>query len=320
MLGCSARSFSADLECVKAVLRQWDPIGVSPELCREARDEYDSYAPRVLSLLCSGAPAASVAAELEHFRIVSIGLEPDQDEDFETAQRLLALRGQPGGTFESEGYFIAASRIASDECSTLLQALPATRGGRGGVRQLLANETVQAFVRSALVSSIVRPITGDDTCAVQATLFDKTQGANWKVAWHQDRTGALARRLDIPGFDRWRFRGGIHYAELPHAVLERMVALRVHLDDCSAEDGPLRVIPGSHLLDKLREPEIAKIASGLQHATLPVTHGDILVMRPLLLHASSAAHRPAHRRVLHIEFAPREAVFPAQWAEQIAIR
>jgi hypothetical protein len=320
MLGCSARTFSADLECVKAVLRLWDPIGVFPEGYREARDEYDSYAPRMLSLLCSDAPAASLAAELECFRTNSIGLEPDQDEDLKTARRLLALRGRLGGGFESDGYFIAASRIAPDECATLLHALPATRGGRGGVRQLLANEAVLAFVRSAPVSSIVRPITGDDSCAVQATLFDKTQGANWKVAWHQDRTGALAGRLDIPGFDRWRIRGGIHHAELPHAVLERMVALRLHLDDCSGEDGPLRVIPGSHLLDKLREPEIAKIASGLQRVTLPVTRGDILVMRPLLLHASSAAHRPAHRRVLHIEFAPREAVFPAQWAEQIAVR
>jgi ectoine hydroxylase-related dioxygenase (phytanoyl-CoA dioxygenase family) len=43
--------------------------------------------------------------------------------------------------------------------------------------------------------------------------------------------------------------------------------------------------------------------------------GDALVMRPLLLHASSPARKPDHRRVIHLEFAPAN-LLPAglSWA------
>ncbi len=219
----------------------------------------------------------------------------------------------------TDGYSVAAEKLTAEACDSLLSALPATTSGRGGVRNLLSNEAVQSFVRSEAVSSIVRPIAGTDACAVRATLFDKTPTTNWKVAWHQDRSGALASRVDHPGFAHWRLREGLHHADLPQTVVEQMVALRLHLDDCSAGHGPLRVLPGSHLLGKLNEPRIAKITSSLQGVTLPLARGCILVMRPLLLHASSAAEIPVHRRVLHIEFATQEAIAPAKWAESIAI-
>src|SRR5260221_10353372 len=220
MLGCSARTFSADLECVKAVLRLWDPIGVFPDWCRPARDEYDSYAPRLLSSICSGAPAAALAADLEHIRTVSMGLRPHPEDALETAGRLVALRERPEHSFAIDGYFIAPSKLSPDTCDAVLSVLPATTGGRGGVRNLLANEVVQALVQSELVASIVRPLAGNDACGVSATLFDKVQGANWKVAWHQDRTGAPAARIDHPSFRHWHFRHGGNQAELPHKMLE----------------------------------------------------------------------------------------------------
>jgi hypothetical protein len=44
--------------------------------------------------------------------------------------------------------------------------------------------------------------------------------------------------------------------------------------------------------------------------------GDVLVMRPLILHASNRALHPARRRVLHFEYAPRDALDPSlYWAE-----
>ena len=61
-----------------------------------------------------------------------------------------------------------------------------------------------------------------------------------------------------------------------------MLTVRIHLDEVTEENGPLQVIPGSHRSGKeLRLNE-----------TLPRTvladQGDVLLMRPLLLHASSA--------------------------------
>jgi hypothetical protein len=43
-------------------------------------------------------------------------------------------------------------------------------------------------------------------------------------------------------------------------------------------------------------------------------------MRPLLVHSSSSAHAPQHRRVLHIELAPAEAISPLQWHAAIPLR
>ena len=82
-----------------------------------------------------------------------------------------------------------------------------------------------------------------------------------------------------------------------------MVALRVHLDECDNSNGPLRVIPGSHLLGKLSDDDIETTARASRSIEIAVRQGDAVIMRPLLLHASSQAHVPGHRRVLHIEFA-----------------
>ena len=38
--------------------------------------------------------------------------------------------------------------------------------------------------------------------------------------------------------------------------MKRMLAVRVHLDDCGLENGPVRVLPGSHPNGRLSEAAI----------------------------------------------------------------
>ena len=137
---------------------------------------------------------------------------------------------------------------------------------------------------------------------VRATLFDKTVGANWALGWHQDRTIALAERIETPGFGPWSRKDGMLHVEPPFDLLELMVTLRVHLDAVGPDNAPLRIAPGSHRLGRLPEAEIdAAVARCGTHDCL-AARGDIWAYATPILHASKAAKAPARRRVLQVDY------------------
>ena len=72
---------------------------------------------------------------------------------------------------------------------------------------------------------------------------------------------------------------------------------------CDEDNGPLRVIPESHLGGKMSSEMIQHWKQKETAVTCGVERGGVLVMRPLLLHASSPVARPRRRRVLHIDYA-----------------
>ncbi|MGH9711006.1 MAG: phytanoyl-CoA dioxygenase family protein, partial [Candidatus Acidiferrales bacterium] len=136
-----------------------------------------------------------------------------------------------------------------------------------------------------------------------ATLFDKSPKANWLVAWHQDTALPIRDRQDTSGWGPWSVKEGVIYAHAPALALSRVLALRVHLDDSTEQNGPLRVLPRTHTLDVLSDDAIHELAAEVSAVTCPVLRGGILVMRPLLVHASSKSQTEMPRRVLHIEYA-----------------
>jgi ectoine hydroxylase-related dioxygenase (phytanoyl-CoA dioxygenase family) len=94
-----------------------------------------------------------------------------------------------------------------------------------------------------------------------------------------------------------------------------MLTLRVHLDECGEENGPLKVRPGTHLFGRLSGERIHALSAGIPEEVCCVNAGGVLAMRPLLLHASGSAAKPRHRRVIHLEFAPND-LLPSglEWA------
>jgi ectoine hydroxylase-related dioxygenase (phytanoyl-CoA dioxygenase family) len=145
--------------------------------------------------------------------------------------------------------------------------------------------------------------------AVRGILFDKTPDANWKVVWHQDLTIAVRERRHVAGFGPWSEKDGVAHVQPPAALLARMVAVRVHLDDCTATDGPVRVLPGSHRAGRLSAADVERWRAAVPEVVCTVPRGRILAFHSLLLHASSPALEPAHRRVVHVEYAA------AEWAD-----
>jgi ectoine hydroxylase-related dioxygenase (phytanoyl-CoA dioxygenase family) len=185
-----------------------------------------------------------------------------------------------------------------------------------GLRNLLRlAPTVRALAQTLAQSACVTPILGAGAFPVRALFFDKPTTANWKVPWHQDLSIAVHARVDMPGFGPWSIKAGIPHVQPPVALLERMLAVRVHLDECDDTNGPLQVIPGSHRHGRLDPAAIRAWRARVAPVTCLVPRGGLLLMRPLLLHASSAAQRPEHRRVIHLEFAAEALPGELAWAE-----
>jgi ectoine hydroxylase-related dioxygenase (phytanoyl-CoA dioxygenase family) len=188
---------------------------------------------------------------------------------------------------------------------------------RGGVRNLLQNsEAIAALAISDPVKALAKTALGVEAFSVRALLFDKAPAANWKVPWHQDTAIAVAERVEVPGFVGWSVKDGVTHVHPPVEILERMMALRIHLDDCGPDNGPLRVLPGSHRHGKLDEAQIEHWRQTTAEVRCCAMQGDVLVMRPLLLHASSPAKAPSHRRVIHLEYACGALPNGMRWFEQ----
>jgi ectoine hydroxylase-related dioxygenase (phytanoyl-CoA dioxygenase family) len=138
--------------------------------------------------------------------------------------------------------------------------------------------------------------------------LEKLADSNWFVAWHQDTALPLRDRRDVAGWGRWSVKDGVHYAHAPAQALEKVLALRLHLDDSTLNNGPLRVLPGTHTQGVLTDEEIHAAAEGAKSVDCLMQLGGIVAMRPLVIHASSKSRNDNPRRVLHIEYAEAAAI------------
>ena len=134
------------------------------------------------------------------------------------------------------------------------------------------------------------------------------------MAWHQDRTATLNRRVEMTGWGPWTRKDGVHHVQPPQAVLDRMVTIRLHVDDADEEGGCLYVIPGSHRLGILNQDEIDRAARASTPLACAVAAGDAVIMRPLVLHSSRQSRRLANRRVVHLEYSSYELPPGISWA------
>jgi ectoine hydroxylase-related dioxygenase (phytanoyl-CoA dioxygenase family) len=202
--------------------------------------------------------------------------------------------------FNDDGFEVVASKIDLKEKNVLCSAL--FEEGRPGVRCLLDDPSVRDIVAKLRDRLCSIGVLSSAARAIQAITFDKTPLSNWKVTWHQDLMFPFARPVTSAGFDLPSKKKGVDYARPPRQVLEEMLAVRLHLDDCDETNGPLRVSPKSHRHGILRSTEIPYFITKHGETVCLAEEGDILLMKPLLLHASSVATAPKHRRVLHIVF------------------
>jgi hypothetical protein len=230
-------------------------------------------------------------------------------------------------SLDVSGFAIIEDLLSSRTVADLREAMGAySAGGHDGVldrggevyggRDLLWRvPEVLKLASSHEVLSQVHAILGPAAFPVRGLFFDKTLNTNWNLPWHQDLTVAVSARRDVPGFGPWTRKAGIPHANAPVEILARMVTIRLHLDDCGSDAGPLRVLPGSHRDGKLSGPALAAWSSraGALAVDCNVKVGGAVIMRPILVHASSSRTSPGHRRVIHLEFAAEDLPDGLEW-------
>jgi ectoine hydroxylase-related dioxygenase (phytanoyl-CoA dioxygenase family) len=203
------------------------------------------------------------------------------------------------------GFAIIPDVISGHEVAQLLAELTQNSlpHSRAGLRHALRHKAVASFARQLCLASLAAEILGPHAIPFRATLFDKSPTSNWLVVWHQDTALPIQHRKDVPGWGPWSVKDGITYAHAPAAALDKIVALRVHLDDSTAENGPLRVLPGTHNVGVLEDDAIHQLSSEVRSVDCVVPLGGVIAMKPLIIHASSKSRSEQPRRVLHIEYA-----------------
>lgn len=217
----------------------------------------------------------------------------------------------PLNDLDRDGFVIRPGVLSETELETLSRSLGILSSA--GTRAVLSSRAILDFAKSERVGALLSQYFDRPPLPVRGIYFDKRAEANWSVAWHQDLTITVEERINVPGFGPWSIKDGRLHVQPPTEILEQMVTVRVHLDAADEGNGALKVIPGSHLKGKLPAEQILSCRSQQKEFLCCALAGDVLLMRPLLLHSSSRSSSGKRRRVLHIEYAGSQLPGGLQW-------
>ncbi|KPH12891.1 phytanoyl-CoA dioxygenase family protein [Chryseobacterium sp. ERMR1:04] len=184
------------------------------------------------------------------------------------------------------------------------------------IRQFLKEiPEVNELIFNENIKKIIKEVFGDKYAAVKSIYFDKPEKSNWYVAYHQDLTISVDKKLELPNFGPWTTKQNQFAVQPPLDILENIFTIRIHLDDTDENNGALKVVPQSHAKGIYRPEtidwsvETEKICN--------VEKGGVMIMKPLLLHGSNRTTNGKKRRVIHIEFSDRELPEELNWSERM---
>jgi len=181
-----------------------------------------------------------------------------------------------------------------------------------GPGQRLSLDAALARPAIAMITEVVAGV-ARELRPVRALLFNKSAARNWSVPWHQDRTIAVDRRIEIPGYGPWSTKSGVAHVEPPFTILAAMITVRLHLDDCPADNAPLVVALGSHRA-RVTAHAAAAQARALPQRICTAQAGDLWLYSTPILHRSDRARSPGVRRVVQIDYTAASLPTILNWA------
>lgn len=228
-------------------------------------------------------------------------------------------------TIEANGFAVVNEVFSESEVDAILRIIadidttkPTFRKTNDlfAIRQFLKEvpETLELIFNEQL-TSLINSIFGLQYFVVKSIYFDKPEDSNWFVAYHQDLTISVDKKLELAGFGPWTAKHQQFAVQPPLSILEDNFTVRIHLDDTDEGNGALKVIPQSHLKGIYRPETIDWRVEA--ETTCSVQKGGIMFMKPLLLHASNRTNNHRKRRVIHIEFSRSTLPASLQWSESL---
>ncbi len=187
------------------------------------------------------------------------------------------------------------------------------------IRQFL-NEIpeVKSIIFNEKLNEIVKHLFGQNYFVVKSIYFDKPETSNWYVAYHQDLTISVDKKVELENFGPWTTKQNQFAVQPPIEILENIFTIRIHLDETDENNGALRVIEKSHS-KKIYRPETIDWELE-KEITCNVKKGGAMIMKPLLLHSSSRTTNNKKRRVIHIEFSDIDLPNELKWAEKYILK
>jgi len=219
---------------------------------------------------------------------------------------------------DKKGYTIVDSIYSGEEVEEIVTYLDTRKiSGQFGVREFLfQNPEIASKILNARLLQIIKEIAPNCKKSIKSIYFDKPPSSNWIVNWHQDLTINLSNRKEVSQFKNWRENDERTIVQPNRELLENIFTTRIHLDDCTKENGVLRIIEESHLNGTINIKEWMETKKGIE-AICEVRKGGILIMKPLTLHSSRRTENEKNRRVIHIEFTDQELPNGLKWKEKV---
>ncbi len=221
--------------------------------------------------------------------------------------------------FEEKGFKIVSEFLPHDVVAKILGDLKSVqlKSSQGGVRNIEAKvDSIQDLVKSDYLRNQAAAYLPKNPSFIRAIYFNKTANNNWLVPWHQDKTIAVSKKLDLKEWTAWSIKNDQIHVQPPSSILNEMVTFRINLDDVTQNNGCLQVIAGSHQHGILQQNEISELVSKSSITHCLASKGSAMVMKPLLVHASGKALVPDNRRVLHIEYSSATLPDGLKWSTE----
>lgn len=170
------------------------------------------------------------------------------------------------------------------------------------------------FIFNEKLQNIIESIFGKGFFITKSIYFDKPEKSNWFVAYHQDLTISVDQKIEIENFENWTVKQNQFAVQPPTEILENNFTIRIHIDKTTKNNGALKVINNSHSKGILR---IENLDFEKEKETIcEVEKGGIMIMKPLLFHASNKTTNNERRRVIHIEFSKQQLPNGLEWSEK----
>ncbi len=173
------------------------------------------------------------------------------------------------------------------------------------------------YIFNQNLKDIIEATFGEGYFITKSIYFDKPEKSNWFVAYHQDLTISVDQKVEIENFENWTIKQNQFAVQPPKEILENNFTIRIHLDNTTKDNGALKVINDSHSKGIFRIENL-KIENE-KETICEVEKGGIMIMKPLLFHASNKTINNERRRVIHIEFSNRELPNELEWSEKMIL-
>jgi ectoine hydroxylase-related dioxygenase (phytanoyl-CoA dioxygenase family) len=225
------------------------------------------------------------------------------------------------------GFTILNELYNTDEVDAMIEALEQADQNKAtfrkstdlfAIRQCLKEiPSIVPLVFNDRLKKLINDVFGQGYFVVKSIYFDKPETSNWYVAYHQDLTISVDKKIVLENYGPWTSKHNQYAVQPPISVLENIFTIRIHLDDTNEHNGALRVLPGSHAKQIYRPEDIDYSIEN--ETTCSIDRGGIMLMKPLLLHSSNRTTNNQKRRVIHIEFCNQELPPEIRWAERLDV-